>query len=186
MSNDLIQFHFENDLQELENQFPCSNIESIYINDNNNGNYANGKVNFTSASIVGSVADKQSFWSEAKIIMPYTVQLDTIDCTFSTATAATITHENSLAVGTKGYHNFVDNFTAKFNGIPLNRNTNFCNMLMNEKVKTMGNEEKLLLSDLINHEFNNENSLNGRRVQLMRVHVARACHLALTVRSVAK
>ena len=140
MSNDLIQFHFENDLQDLENQFPCSNIESIYINDNNNGNYANGKVNFTSASIVGSVADKQSFWSEAKIIMPYTVTLDAVNCTFSTATAATITQENSLAVGTKGYHNFVDNFTGKFNGIPLNRNTNFCNMLMNEKIKTMGGE----------------------------------------------
>jgi hypothetical protein len=33
-------------------------------------------------------------------------------------------------------------------------------MLMNEKVKTMGNEEKLLMGDLINYEFDNENSLN--------------------------
>lgn len=159
MSNDLIQFNFENDLEQLENQFPCSNIESIYINDNNNGNYSNGKVNFTSASIVGSVADKQSFWSEAKIIMPYTVTLEAIACKFAISDS-TATQENSLAVGTKGYHNFVDNFTGKFNGVPLNSNTNYVNLLMNEKIKTMGNEEKLLIGDLLNFEFDNENSLN--------------------------
>jgi hypothetical protein len=140
MSLDLVEFNHNVDLTELQNEYPASDIQMNYINDNNNGNYANGYVNFTSASIVGITAEKQFQWSQGYLAIPYLVTLTPVACTLSTATATAPAVENAYAVGTKGYHNFVDSMSCKFNGVSINRNTSNMNFLINEKLKMMNED----------------------------------------------
>ncbi len=73
MANSLFEFNFEHDQQPTENSYPISDVQWIYINDINQGNYSNGFINFTNVSVIGSSVEKQYLWSQGYLAIPYTI-----------------------------------------------------------------------------------------------------------------
>ena len=71
MSNTLFQFNFQDDLQEKENSYSISDVQHIYINNQNN--YSNVFINFTNVSVIGSSVEKQYLWSQGYLAIPYTI-----------------------------------------------------------------------------------------------------------------
>ena len=103
MSNSLFNFNFQDDQQEKENSYPISDVQWIYINDINQGNYSNGYINFTNVSIIGSSVEKQYAWSQAYISMPYTITVaPTLNMPF------VVDPSNVNAISVKSYSTFMD------------------------------------------------------------------------------
>ena len=111
MSNDLFNFNFHEDLEPTDNNYPISDVQWIYINDINANNYANGYINFTNVSIIGSSVDKQYLWSQAYLAIPYTI---TVLASAGLAISPDVANVNALSV--KSYASFIDWVSVKFNG----------------------------------------------------------------------
>jgi hypothetical protein len=171
---ELIDFNFEHDQDKMSNSYPASDVQYIYINDLNSGNYQNNFINFSNMTVIGNSAEKYFDWSQAYVNIPYTVFLDATDCYFGKAsvigtnnaspalavqpTIASIP-ENAYAVGVKGYHHFIDTTYIKYNGVNVNRNTSYVNFMINENLKKMADEEYRLVGDLLCHSYDGDNSL---------------------------
>ena len=111
MSNSLFEHHYQDDQQEKENSYPISDVQWIYINDINQGNYSNGYINFTNVSIIESSVEKQYAWSQGYISMPYTITVASGNGMNFIADPANV---NALSV--KSYATFIDWVSVKVNG----------------------------------------------------------------------
>jgi hypothetical protein len=96
MSNSLFDYHYQDDLEEKENTYPISDVQWINVNDINSLNYANGYVNFSNVSIIGSSVEKQYMWSQAYLAIPYTVTV-VPDNTILTIVSDTV-NANALSI----------------------------------------------------------------------------------------
>ena len=148
MSNSLFEYHFQDDQQEKENSYPISDVQWIYINDINQNNYANGFINFTNVSIIGSSVEKQYAWSQAYLAVPYTITVATTPNLQLVVDAANV---NALSV--KSYATFMDWASVKFNGVSCTRNSYYNHLIMNERIKQYGADKYRLYGDLMNHEW---------------------------------
>ena len=152
--SDLIDFNFDVDAQEQLNMYPASDIQWIYINDNNQGNYANGWVNWSNVSLIGSSSDKFFDWSQAYAIIPYGVVLTASGTgvpSFGATNGTNFTHspENVFACAPKGNHHLIDLVQAKFGGVSINRNSNYNNFYINETFKSQNADQSKLLGDVM-------------------------------------
>ena len=151
MSNSLFQYHFEDDQQEKENSYPISDVQWIYINDINQNNYANGFINFTNVSIIGSNVEKQYTWSQAYLAVPYTITV--VPSGGANGLAFTVDDANVNALSVKSYATFMDWVSVKFNGVSCTRNSYYNHLMMNEYIKTYNSDKYRLYGDLMNHEW---------------------------------
>lgn len=152
--SDLIDFNFDVDAQEQSNMYPASDIQWIYINDNNQGNYANGWVNWSNVSLIGSSSDKYFDWSQAYAMIPYGVVLTASGTgvpSFGTVNGVNFIHspENAFACAPKGNHHLIDLVQAKFGGVSINRNSNYNNFFINETFKSQNVDQAKLLGDIM-------------------------------------
>jgi hypothetical protein len=160
-----INFNFEQDLDKMTNDYPATDVQWIYINDLNTGNYQGNYINFSNMTVVGNSAEKYFDWSQAYVAIPYTVTLTATGCRFGSGTAhatapvMTPIAENAYAVGCKGFHHFIDTTYIKYNGQNVNRNSSYVNFMMNENLKKMGDEEYRLIGDILCHSYDSSDSL---------------------------
>ena len=148
MSNDLFNFHYQDDQQEKENSYPISDVQWIYINDTNQSNYSNGYINFTNISIIGSSVEKQYAWSQAYLAIPYTITVaSTPNIPFQ------IDASNVNAISFKSYATFIDWVSVKFNGVSCTRNSYYNHLAMNERIKTYNIDKFRLYGDIMNHAW---------------------------------
>jgi len=155
MSNNLFQFNFEHDQQPTENSYPISDVQWVYINDINQGNYSNGFVNFTNVSVIGSDVSKQYDWSQAYLVIPYTVTV-VPDGTLLTTVVDPV---NSNALSIKSNACLVDWVSCKFNGVSVTRNSYYNHLLMNENIKTYSDDKFRLYGDILGHAWDTGNSI---------------------------
>jgi len=161
-----LKYNFEQDSESMENDYVATDIQWIYLNDQNSFNYSNGWVNFTNMNLIGASADKFFDWSQAYVVIPYTVSLTPTNCVFGSAatyqnnafTATTVTPENAMAIAPKGNHHLIDLTYIKFNSISVNRGSNYVNFYENEKLKMMSEEEYKLFGDIMNINWDNADS----------------------------
>lgn len=161
--SDLIDFNFDVDAQEQANMYPASDIQWIYINDNNQGNYANGWVNWSNVSLIGSSSDKYFDWSQAYAMIPYGVVLTASGTgvpSFGTTNGTNFIHspENVFACAPKGNHHLIDLVQAKFGGVSINRNSNYNNFFLNESFKSQNVDQAKLLGDIMCSYLDNADS----------------------------
>jgi hypothetical protein len=149
MSNNLFQFNFQDDLQEKENSYPISDCQWIYINDINQNNYSNGFINFTNVSVIGSSVEKQYFWSQGYLVLPYTITVAPTNLPF------VVDDANVNALSIKSYASFVDWVSVKYNGVSATRNSYYNHLVMLEKIKTYNTDKYRLYGDIMCHEFDN-------------------------------
>lgn len=161
MSNeDLINFNFEVDESKMENEYTATDIQWIYINDLNNGQYPNGWVNWSNVNIIGASAEKYFDWKQGYVVIPHGVILNVQTGSFGTLTAgnSTFTSENTFAIGCKGSHHLVDLPQIKFAGAAVNRNSNYNNFWMNENLKKKTLDQMNILGDILGFEFDTADS----------------------------
>jgi hypothetical protein len=149
MSNNLFQFNFEHDQQPTENSYPISDVQWIYINDINQGNYSNGYINFTNVSVIGSDVSKQYLWSQGYLAIPYTITVVPTGMQFF----ADDSNVNALSI--KSYASFIDWVSVKFNGVSCTRNSYYNHLVMNERIKTYNTDKYSLYGDLMAHSWDN-------------------------------
>jgi len=151
MSNNLAEFNFQDDLQGKENSYPISDVQWIYINDINQSNYSNGYINFTNVSIVGSNIEKQYFWSQAYIALPYTTCV--IPSGGANGLNFVVDDANVNAISVKSYATFIDWTSIKYNGVSCSRNSYYNHLIMNERIKTYNTDKYRLYGDILCHEW---------------------------------
>jgi hypothetical protein len=154
MSNSLFDYHYQDDLEEKENSYPISDVQWIYINDINQGNYSNGYINFTNVSIIGSSLEKQYIWSQGYISLPYTITIAPGNGMNFIADASNV---NALSV--KSYATFIDWVSVKFNGVSCTRNSYYNHLAMNERIKTYNSDKFRLYGDIMNHAWDSGNGI---------------------------
>ena len=133
MSNSLFDFHYQDDQQEKENSYPISDVQWIYINDINQGNYSNGYINFTNVSIIGSSVEKQYAWSQAYLSIPYTITVAPSAGAGGLNFVADASNVNALSV--KSYATFIDWVSVKFNGVSCTRNSYYNHLKLNSIIQ---------------------------------------------------
>lgn len=157
MSNEAIQFDYELDQESQKNVYPCEGIDWTPIPDNNAKNYSNGLINFNNVNISGTNANIQHALSKTNVLIPYTYSLKITGGTF-TSDGINIVEDNKYASSVKGYHNFIESHTSKMGSTSLNVPVDNTNIIMNEKLKRMGLDEKLLYGSKLNYELDSTNS----------------------------
>ena len=150
MSNNLFEFNFQDDLQEKENSYPISDVQYIYINDINQSNYSNSYNNFTNISVIGSDVSKQYDWSQAYLLIPYTIVV-----TPGNGINFIQDDANVNAISVKSYASFVDWVSCKFNGVSTTRNSYYNHLVMNERIKKYNTDKYRLYGDIMAHEWDN-------------------------------
>jgi hypothetical protein len=149
MSNNLFQFNFEHDQQPTENSYPISDCQWIYLNDINQSNYSNGFINFTNVSVIGNNIEKQYYWSQGLIALPYTITVVPNGMQF----VPDDSNVNALSV--KSYASFIDWVSVKFNGVSCTRNSYYNHLVMNERIKTYNTDKYNLYGDIMAHSWDN-------------------------------
>ena len=155
MANSLFDYHYQDDQQEKENSYPISDVQWIYVNDINSGNYANGYINFTNVSIIGSSVEKQYAWSQAYLAIPYTVTV----VPDGTKLTTVIDPVNANALSIKSNACLVDWVSVKFNGVSVTRNSYYNHLAMNERIKMYSADKFKLYGDILGHAWDTGNSI---------------------------
>jgi hypothetical protein len=155
MSNNLFQFNFEHDQQPTENSYCISDVQWVYINDINQGNYSNGFINFTNVSVIGSDVSKQYDWSQAYLAIPITVTV----VPDGTLLTTVIDPVNANALSIKSNACLVDWVSCKFNGVSVTRNSYYNHLLMNENIKMYSDDKFKIYGDILNHSWDTGNSI---------------------------
>jgi len=145
MSNtDFQENSFQEDLRIDSTDFPAYDQQWSYINDSNNGVYSNGWVTFSNASLIGMTSDKFYDLKNSYLQIPYyavATLTGTGACSFGSSNAAgtnTYAHvaENCFVVSPKSDHqHIIDLVSAKLNGVNLNRQSQYTNLMMTENLK---------------------------------------------------
>ena len=158
MSKSLFEHDFQKDLEENENTYCTQDIQWQYINDNNQGNYSNGYINFTNLNLSSGSIDKMYSFSNAYITVPYTIALygdGNVNGFKFTVDAA-----NAYAACLKSSTCIVDWVSAKFDGAQLTRSSYHNHLMMNEKIKTYNADKYKLYGDVMGHAWDNGHSIN--------------------------
>ena len=155
MSNSLFQYHYQEDQNEKENSYPISDCQWIYINDINQLNYANGYINFTNVSIIGSSVDKMYAWSQAYLAVPYTITV----VPDGTLLNISVDPVNANALSIKSNACLMDWVSVKFNGVSCTRNSYYNHLAMNERIKQYGADKFKLYGDILGHAWDTGNSI---------------------------
>ena len=172
MSNeDLVNFNFQNDIEKEETNYTATDLQSIYLNDLNQGNYGNGWINFSNLNLIGASPDKHFDWSNAYCLISHGAVVTLKDtgadpagssfgssATNQNVTTYTFSSENAFALGFKGSQHIVDLPQIKFSGAPVNRNSNYNNFMMVENLKKKTTDQYKILGELMNLQFDNEDS----------------------------
>ena len=148
MSNDLVEFNFETDKTSLSNVYPATDIQMIYIDDNDNSaKYSGQFIKWTNANISGNTAEKVFDWSQAYTAIPIEAKLTATGCKFGKISGTSTQNavfasadENNCAMAPKPFQHFVDLYQGKYSNANINRSSNHQNFIMNEKFKTMDND----------------------------------------------
>jgi len=160
-----IEYNFEIDKEIMDDIYPASDVQWIYLNDINNGNYANNFINFSNINLIGANSDKFIDFSQAYVQIPITVNLTVTNGLFGYgATAGAVSTvspalENACAVGMKPFHHIIDYASIKVGGTPVNRNSQWNNFYINEILKRMNTDEYRLIGDLLNYNIDSSESL---------------------------
>ena len=174
---DNILYNYEYDEKEPENIFVASDVQHVYINDLNQSDYSNGWINWSNLNLIGASSNRYFDWSQGYAVIPHGCVLNVDNVAGQTASnpsfgtvirtttagVATTTGyqhlvENALAIAPKGNHNLIDLVQAKFGGASINRNSNYNNFFINEKVKKFSYDQKVLLGDIIGYEIDSAES----------------------------
>jgi hypothetical protein len=155
MSNSLFQYHYQEDQNEKQNSYPISDCQWIYINDINQLNYANGYINFTNVSIIGSSVDKMYAWSQAYLAVPYTITV----VPDGTLLNISVDPVNANALSIKSNACLMDWVSVKFNGVSCTRNSYYNHLAMNERIKQYGADKFKLYGDILGHAWDTGNSI---------------------------
>ena len=153
MSKSLFEHDFQKDLEENENTYCTQDIQWQYINDNNQGNYSNGYINFTNLNLSSGSIDKMYSFSNAYITVPYTIALygdGNVNGFKFTVDAA-----NAYAACLKSSACIIDWVSAKFDGAQLTRSSYHNHLMMNEKIKTYNADKYKLYGDVMGHAWDN-------------------------------
>lgn len=154
MSNDFVKFNLEADSMPLSNSYPSTDIQYIYIDDNDNSaKYSGQFIKWTNANISGNTAEKMFDWSHAYTAIPIESKLTATGCKFGINSGAGLssTDENNCALAPKPFHHFIDLYQGKYNNTNINRSSNYQNFILNEKYKTMDEDEYRLYGDILNN-----------------------------------
>ena len=160
-----IEYNFELDKEVMEDSFPASDVQWIYLNDINNGNYANNFINFSNINLLGASSDKYMDFSQAYVQIPITVLLASNDAFFgygltdANPSTITATNENACAVGMKPFHHIIDYASIKVGGTPINRNSQWNNFYINEQLKKMNTDEYKIIGEILNYSIDSGESL---------------------------
>lgn len=157
MSQEAVEFDYNRDSDNQSNIYPCYSIDNIKVPDSNSKNYSNGMIQFNSVKLGGTDPNTQYSLSKAKVDIPYTITLDAEGCTF-TSDGTNVVLDNKYACSTKGFHNFIESSTHKMGSTSLNEKVDNQNIIMNENLKRMSYDEKLLYGTKLNYELDNANS----------------------------
>jgi len=161
---DLVAHNFEYDEQEQVNEYTASDMQWIYLNDLNQGNYANGWVNFSNLNVIGSSTEKYFDWSQGYVQVPHVCVLSCAGAanpsfgTVNGTPAYTHNGENAFGISLKGSQHIVDLLQIKFSGASVNRNSNFNNFVMNERLKMKDMSQAPLLYDILSFDWDSEDS----------------------------
>jgi hypothetical protein len=159
MSNSLFEHDFQVDLEPNENTYCTQDIQWQYINDNNQGNYSNGYINFTNLNLSSGSIDKMYSFSNAYITVPYTIALygdGNVNCFKFTVDPA-----NAYAACLKSSACVVDWVSCKFDGAQLTRSSYHNHLVMNEKIKTYNSDKYKIYGDgIMGHSWDNGYGLN--------------------------
>lgn len=168
MSSNLnnIEYNFELDRETMDEIYPASDLQWIYLNDINNGNYANNFINFSNINLIGASSEKYMDFSQAYVQIPITVNLTATNAYFGyglvPGATSTITpaKENACAIGMKPFHHVIDYASIKVGGTPVNRNSQWNNFYINEKLKTMNTDEYRIIGEILNYSLDSSESLS--------------------------
>jgi hypothetical protein len=158
MQNSLIDFN--NDYEKDGVSYTATNSNHVMLTDTNTSTYNNGWINFSAQSIAGSENSMMFDFAQGYVEIPWllTLTLKDTESSFGTyvdtvgAKAAHYLHspENTFAAGSKGSHNITDVLQIEFGGASVNRNSNYNNLVINQKLKMWSNEQQTLLGDIMN------------------------------------
>jgi hypothetical protein len=158
MQNSLIDFN--NDYEKDAVSYTATNTNHVMLTDTNNSTYNNGWINFSAQSIAGSENSMMFDFAQGYVEIPWllTLTLKDGESSFGTrvdtvgAKAAHYRHspENTFAAGSKGSHHITDVLQIEFGGASVNRNSNYNNLVINQKLKMWSNEQQTLLGDIMN------------------------------------
>ena len=178
MSSNLndIEYNFHLDKEQMQHDYPASDIQWIYLNDINNGSYSNNYINFSNINLLGSDTSKFLDFSQAYVQIPITVQATcsavsnnaSVNCYWGNAstvatgnpTVMVDAKENAYAVGMKPFHHIIDYASLKIGGVPVNRNSQWNNFYINEQLKKMNKDEYDLMGEILNYSLDSAESLN--------------------------
>lgn len=162
MSNDLVEFNLGVDSSELSNTYPATDIQWIYIDDNDNSaKYAGQFIKWTNANLSGNTAEKLFDWSQAYIAIPIEAKVSATGCKFGIKDASgnvVATDENTCAMAPKPFQHFIDLYQGKYNNANINRSSTHQNFIMNEKFKSMDDDEYRLYGDILNNYLDSTES----------------------------
>jgi hypothetical protein len=121
MTDKAYEHNFEVDSTGVSNEtsYCVSDVQHIYVNDINQGNYSSGFVNWSNVSVVGSSFEKQYAFSEGYLAVPYEVSVEVTTGAMRFDTG----YSYAAALSHKGSHHFIDWCSIKMNGVSVNRNT---------------------------------------------------------------
>jgi hypothetical protein len=134
MSNDLFNFHYQDDQQEKDNNYSISDCQWIYIND---------------------IKQSRYYWSAAYFAIPYTVTVVPDGTILTTVVDA----GNANALSIKSNACLVDWCPVKFDGVSVTRNSYFNHLMMGERIKQYSADKFKLYGDILNHVFDSGNTI---------------------------
>lgn len=159
MSNQAIEYEFEIDSEPMKNHYVVENTEWLQIQDNNSLNYDNATINFNSVNVSGTNPNIQVSLANAYVTIPYTIDLVATGCTFTQSNDnVTVVPANKNACSVKGFHHFLDKSYAKMGSTSLYEELEYSNIIINENLKKMSADEKLLFGNKLNFELDSVDS----------------------------
>jgi hypothetical protein len=129
-------------MRETYTDYNAYDVQWNYVQDSNTGTYSNGFVNFTNASLIGASQDRYWDLKNAYVQIPYyaVVAIGGGGSFGSSNDAGTNAYqhlaENCFALSPKSDHqHIIDLVSAKLNGVSLNRQSQYTNLMMTEDLK---------------------------------------------------
>ena len=143
----------QNSLDPQQTEFEFSSKQYTYLNDQNNGSYANGQIVFDCAGLANS--GKFVDWSQSTILVPIVLNVN-----LDTACAGSV--ENVFAASLKnGYHNLINSLSVEIANNSVVNLTNFSNIKINyDLLTTCSREDELNFLPSINFAKDNAESIS--------------------------
>ena len=136
------EFSYYNSQQEIKSEFIYSNVQHVYVPDQNSGSYPNGQVLFDLASLSNS--GKYISFAESYIEVPLVMNLN--------MPSSTGDKENVFACSLKnGFHQLINSMSVEITNCQVVNLTNFSNLDINYRIlSTCSREDELNFLPSIN------------------------------------